>query len=63
MVVHREIDFPITPRGVQPLSTRSIMMETPSDRVDFPCSRRIVHGGSGVDGRNRARRSVPYMYS
>ncbi|KAH3824953.1 hypothetical protein DPMN_126813 [Dreissena polymorpha] len=35
--------FPDNARGVQPLSTRSIMMETPSDRGDFPRSRTIVH--------------------
>ena len=50
--------FPDNARGVQPLSTRSIMMETPSDRGDFPRSRKIVHDGSVVDGRNRARRST-----
>ncbi|KAH3785765.1 hypothetical protein DPMN_163859 [Dreissena polymorpha] len=50
--------FPDSDRGVQPLSTRSVMMETPSDRGDFPRSRTIVHGGSVVDGRNRASRSV-----
>ncbi|KAH3786039.1 hypothetical protein DPMN_164139 [Dreissena polymorpha] len=54
IVVHDR--FPDNARGVQPLSTRSIMMETSSDRGDLPRSRKIVHGGSEVDGRNRARR-------
>ena len=51
--------IPDNARGVQPLSTRSIVMERPSDRDDFPRSRKMVHGGSEVDGRNLARRSVP----
>ncbi|KAH3844773.1 hypothetical protein DPMN_087035 [Dreissena polymorpha] len=37
------------------------MMETPSDRGDFPCSRKIVHGGSEVDGRNSARRTNDHI--